>query len=58
MKKLGQSPRAYLISYKFVSMGGFDSHDELGDEHPALLAQMAGALAAFYQSTVELGVAE
>jgi uncharacterized protein (DUF1501 family) len=42
----------------FVSMGGFDNHDELADKHPALLAQLAGALDAFYQSTVELGVAD
>ncbi|MCZ4313838.1 DUF1501 domain-containing protein [Comamonadaceae bacterium G21597-S1] len=42
----------------FVSMGGFDNHNELADKHPALLAQLAGAMDAFYKSTVELGVAD
>jgi uncharacterized protein (DUF1501 family) len=41
----------------FVSMGGFDNHDELAARHPVLLAQLANAMKAFYQSTVELGVA-
>ncbi len=40
-----------------VSMGGFDSHDNLVDDHPALLTQVADAMAAFYQATAELGVA-
>src|SRR5471030_889456 len=41
----------------FVSMGGFDTHDGLVKVHPALLKSVADAMAAFYQSTVELGVA-
>ena len=31
----------------FVSLGGFDHHDNLADLHPGLLAQVADAMAAF-----------
>lgn len=41
----------------FVSAGGFDNHDNLATVHPALMATVGNALAAFYQATVELGVA-
>ncbi len=41
----------------FVSIGGFDTHDGLVQVHPGLLTQVAGAMSAFYQSTVDLGVA-
>ncbi len=41
----------------FVSMGGFDTHDGLLSVHPGLLTQVAGALSAFHDATVELGVA-
>ena len=41
----------------FVSIGGFDTHDGLAQIHPGLLTTVAGAMNAFYQSTVELGVA-
>ena len=41
----------------FVAVGGFDHHDGLLDDHPVLLAQVAQALKAFYDATVELGVA-
>ncbi|MDB5874855.1 MAG: Tat pathway signal protein [Ramlibacter sp.] len=41
----------------FVSLGGFDTHDSLASAHPALMATVGDALAAFYQSTVDLGVA-
>lgn len=41
----------------FVSTGGFDTHDDLNENHPALLARVAEAMASFYQATVELGVA-
>ena len=40
----------------FVSLGGFDLHDFLPDQHPGLLAQVAGALKSFHDATVELGV--
>ncbi|MCU6432727.1 DUF1501 domain-containing protein [Undibacterium sp. Jales W-56] len=41
----------------FVSMGGFDTHDGLLTKHPGLLKSVADALSAFYNATVELGVA-
>ena len=41
----------------FVSIGGFDTHDGLASIHPGLLTTVADALAAFQQSTIELGVA-
>ncbi|MYM22522.1 DUF1501 domain-containing protein [Duganella sp. FT135W] len=41
----------------FVSMGGFDTHTGLDTTHPGLLTAVADALAAFYKTTVELGVA-
>ena len=40
-----------------VSIGGFDLHDNLIAQHPALLASVSDAMAAFYNATVELGVA-
>jgi uncharacterized protein (DUF1501 family) len=42
----------------FVSLGGFDTHDGLSDGHPALMATVGSALAAFFGATQELGVAE
>ena len=41
----------------FVSMGGFDNHDALTTNHPVLLGRLANAMKAFYDATVELGVA-
>ena len=41
-----------------VSLGGFDLHDNLLDNHPGLLTQVADAMKAFYDSTIELGVAD
>ncbi|SNS92995.1 Uncharacterized conserved protein, DUF1501 family [Noviherbaspirillum humi] len=41
-----------------VSLGGFDNHDGLLTVHPGLLTNVANAMAAFYQTTVELGVAD
>jgi len=42
----------------FASLGGFDTHtDELATQQ-TLLAEVGGALAAFYAATVELGVAD
>ena len=40
----------------FVSIGGFDHHDGLLAQHPALLAEVGGAMAAFDAAMVELGV--
>lgn len=42
----------------FVSLGGFDTHDGLATAHPVLMANVGNALAAFYQSTIELGIAD
>ncbi len=42
----------------FVSIGGFDHHDALLANHPGLLTQVADAMAAFYRSTVEMGIAQ
>jgi len=41
-----------------VSLGGFDLHDNLLDSHPALLTQVADAMKAFYDATLELGVSD
>ena len=41
----------------FVSTGRFDTHDGLLAVHPLLLNNVADALRAFYDTTVELGVA-
>jgi len=42
----------------FVSMGGFDLHDNLIASQPGLMKQLSDALAAFYRQTVQLGVAD
>ena len=42
----------------FVSLGGFDNHDGLPALHPVLLGRVAAAMRAFYDTTVELGVAD
>ncbi len=39
----------------FVGIGGFDTHDKLAENHPVLLTQIGGALAAFDAAMVELG---
>jgi uncharacterized protein (DUF1501 family) len=41
----------------FVSLGGFDLHDYLLDQHPGLLSTVSEALSSFYAATEELGVA-
>ena len=40
----------------FVSIGGFDTHADQATKLPGLQKQLADAISAFYQSTVELGV--
>ena len=42
----------------FVSLGGFDLHDFLPDQHPALLTNLSQALKSFHDATVELGVSQ
>jgi uncharacterized protein (DUF1501 family) len=39
-----------------VSLGGFDTHDFLPQNHPVLLGQVADALKSFYDATKELGI--
>ena len=41
----------------FVSLGGFDTHDGILTEHPALMTTVGEALAAFQTAAAELGVA-
>lgn len=40
----------------FVSLGGFDLHDNLVDQHPGLLTNVSDAISSFYAATVELGI--
>jgi uncharacterized protein (DUF1501 family) len=42
----------------FVTLGGFDLHDNLSTQHPILLGQLADALKSFADATNELGVAD
>lgn len=42
----------------FVSLGGFDTHAGQAAVGPALLGRLAGALQAFHDATVELGVGD
>ena len=42
----------------FVAQGGFDLHSELASKQPLLLAGVAAAMRAFYDATVELGIAD
>ena len=41
----------------FVSLGGFDLHADLMTQHPVVLGRVSEAMNAFYNATVELGVA-
>lgn len=42
----------------FVEMGGFDTHDDLGNQHANLLDRLDNALTEFYTATEELGVSD
>ena len=42
----------------FVSLGGFDNHNLLMQDHPNLMTSVNEAMSAFYAATVELGVAD
>ena len=42
----------------FVSVGGFDLHDNLTTRHPVLMQQVGGAMASFDNALQELGVAD
>lgn len=41
-----------------VSLGGFDLHDNLSAQQPNLMRRVSDAMTAFYDATVELGVAD
>lgn len=41
-----------------VSLGGFDLHDNLIAQQPTLMKRVSEAMTAFYDATVELGVAD
>jgi len=42
----------------FVSLGGFDNHNTLIEDHQRLMSRLDGAMSAFYAATVALGVAD
>lgn len=42
----------------FVSLGGFDMHDDLAIDHPLRIGQVAEAMRAFHDSTVAHGMAD
>ena len=42
----------------FVSLGGFDTHDDQLTNQPALHTQIGNALAYFYNTTVAMGIAD
>jgi uncharacterized protein (DUF1501 family) len=42
----------------FVSLGGFDNHNLLMQDHPTLMARVNEAMTQFYAATVELGIAD
>ncbi|WP_419809423.1 DUF1501 domain-containing protein [Sphingomonas sp.] len=42
----------------FVSQGGYDLHDNLVTQHPVLMGALGGAMKAFYDTTVALGVSD
>lgn len=42
----------------FVATGGFDSHDNQEADQPGLLANVSESVRAFYDATVELGLAD
>jgi uncharacterized protein (DUF1501 family) len=40
-----------------VAAGGFDTHDNQNQDQPNLLGDISASISAFYEATVELGVA-
>lgn len=42
----------------FVSMGGFDLHDNLATQQPILMQRLSDAMRAFYDSSVAMGFAD
>ena len=54
----GERPIEHQRQVFFVSLGGFDNHDFLLDQHPGLLSQVGNGLASFHTALTELGVAD
>lgn len=50
---LGNERRVFI-----VSLGGFDLHDNLVATQPVLLRRVSEAIKAFFDATIELGVAD
>ena len=42
----------------FCGLGGFDTHEAQANNHPRLIADVSKSIAALYNATVELGVAD
>jgi uncharacterized protein (DUF1501 family) len=42
----------------FVRIGGFDTHSGQATNQPGLLTQLAQAMAAFYNATIEMGISD
>ena len=53
----GQSVLGAKRQVFFVSLGGFDLHDNLIAQQPTLMDRVSLAMTAFYNATVEMGVA-
>lgn len=53
----GQSVLGAKRQVFFVSLGGFDLHDNLIAQQPILMDRVSAAITAFYNATVEMGVA-
>ena len=52
-RTLGQTRQVF-----FVGFGGWDTHDNMLEDHQTLLSTISQALGALHQATVELGVAD
>jgi uncharacterized protein (DUF1501 family) len=53
----GQATLGATRQVFFVSLGGFDLHDNLVGQQSALMGRVSAAMTAFYDATVEMGVA-
>jgi uncharacterized protein (DUF1501 family) len=53
----GQAALGVKRQVFFVSLGGFDLHDNLVAQQPALMDRVSAAMTAFYNATFEMGVA-
>ena len=51
--QLGQKRQVFL-----VGAGGFDTHDNVKGQHPAIIQEVADAMRAFYDATARLGISD